>query len=80
MLLDLVLPSMQVVKVDSKFNQGQFTQTLTCVRMNNQQGQGLAPTVLTSTLNKHTGAVPDEDEGPYTNETDQLGDVANLGA
>ena len=30
----------QVVKVDSKFNQGQFTQTLTCVRMNNQQGQG----------------------------------------
>ena len=70
----------QVVKVDSKFNQGQFTQTLTCVRMNNQQGQGLAPTVLTSTLNKHTGAVPDEDEGPYTNETDQLGDVANLGA
>ena len=68
----------QVVKVDSKFNQGQFTQTLTCVRMNNQQGEGLAPTVLTSSLNKHTGAVPEE-EGPYTNETDQLGDVANLG-
>jgi hypothetical protein len=68
----------QVVKVDSKFNQGQFTQTLTCVRMNNQQGQGLAPTVLTSSLNKHTGAVPDE-EGPYTNETDQLGDVSDLG-
>lgn len=68
----------QVVKVDSKFNQGQFTQTLTCVRMNNQQGQGLAPTVLTSTLSKHTGAVPDE-EGPYTNETDQLGDVSTLG-
>jgi hypothetical protein len=46
--------------------------------MNNQQGQGLAPTVLTSSLNKHTGAVPDE-EGPYTNETDQLGDVSDLG-
>ena len=69
----------QVVKVDSKFNQGQFTQTLTCVRMNNQQGKGTAPNVITSTLNKYTGAVPDEDEGPYTNETDQLGDVSNLG-
>lgn len=36
----------QVVKVDSKFNEGQFLQTLTCVRMNNQQGEGLAPTLL----------------------------------
>ena len=43
----------QVVKVDSKFNQGQFTQTLTCVRMNNQQGQGLAPNVLSSSLGKY---------------------------
>ncbi len=50
----------QVVKVDSKFNQGQFTQTLTCVRMNNQQGQGLAPKVLSSSLNKYTGAVPED--------------------
>ena len=42
----------QVVKVDSKFNQGQFTQTLTCVRMNNQQGVGTAPNViLDSALN-----------------------------
>ncbi len=43
----------QVVRVDSKFNQGQFTQTLTCVRMNNQQGEGSAPSVvLSSALNK----------------------------
>ena len=38
----------QVVKVDSKFDQGQFLQTLTCVRMNNQQGEGTAPNVITS--------------------------------
>jgi len=38
----------QVVKVESKFDQGQFLQTLTCVRMNNQQGQGLAPNVISS--------------------------------
>ena len=30
----------QVVKVESKFDNGQFLQTLTCVRMNNQQGEG----------------------------------------
>ena len=69
----------QIVKIESKFINGQFLQTLTCVRMNNQQGKGTAPNVITSTLNKYTGAVPDEDEGPYTNETDQLGDVSNLG-
>ena len=45
----------QVVKVDSKFNQGQFTQTLTCVRMNNQQGEGAAPQILTSSLGKYFG-------------------------
>ena len=38
----------QVVKVDSKFTNGQFLQTLTCVRMNNQQGTGQAPLVLSS--------------------------------
>ena len=31
----------QVVKVDSKMDNGQFLQTLTCVRMNNQSGEGL---------------------------------------
>ena len=54
----------QVVKVDSKFNQGQFTQTLTCVRMNNQQGQGLdSNVILSSALNsKYTEAESDEDK------------------
>ena len=41
-----------MVKVDSKFDQGQFLQTLTCVRMNNQQGQGTAPNVITSSALK----------------------------
>ncbi len=36
----------QVVKVDSSMNQGQFTQTLTMVRLNNQEGDGLAPLEL----------------------------------
>ena len=44
----------QVVKVDSKFDQGQFLQTLTCVRMNNQQGKGLAPQVISSTVQKYS--------------------------
>jgi hypothetical protein len=41
-----------VVKVDSKFDQGQFLQTLTCVRMNNQQGEGTAPNVISSSALK----------------------------
>ena len=44
----------QVVRVDSKFDQGQFLQTLTCVRMNNQQGEGLAPQVISSTVKKYS--------------------------
>ena len=42
----------QVVRVDSKFDQGQFTQTLTCVRMNNQQGKGSAPDVFLSAFKR----------------------------
>jgi hypothetical protein len=41
----------QVVKVESKFDNGQFLQTLTCVRMNNQQGEG-APAVLAAAASK----------------------------
>jgi len=41
----------QVVKVESKFDNGQFIQTLTCVRMNNQQGEG-APAVLAAAASK----------------------------
>ena len=41
----------QVVKVDSKFDNGQFLQTLTCVRMNNQSGEG-APISLVNSARK----------------------------
>ena len=41
----------QVVKVDSKFDNGQFLQTLTCVRMNNQSGEG-APISLVNSAQK----------------------------
>ncbi len=33
----------QVVKIESRIDSGQFTQNLTCVRLNNQQGEGLNP-------------------------------------
>ena len=41
----------QVVKVDSKMDNGQFLQTLTCVRMNNQSGEG-APISLVNSAQK----------------------------
>ena len=46
----------QVVKVDSKFDNGQFTQTLTCVRMNNQTGEG-APIKLVNSAQKSMSAL-----------------------
>jgi hypothetical protein len=41
----------QVNKIESKFDQGQFTQTLFCTRMNNQQGATQNP-VLQDSVNK----------------------------
>ena len=41
----------QVNKIESKFDQGQFLQTLYCSRFNNQQGSG-APPVLVSSATK----------------------------
>ncbi len=35
----------QVVKIDSQMSNGQFLQTLTCVRLNNQQGEGVPPEI-----------------------------------
>ena len=52
----------QVVKVDSKFDQGQFTQTLTCVRMNNQQGEGAPPNVIASSALKSKYIVEESEE------------------
>ena len=43
----------QVYKVDSRFERGAFTQTLHCVRLNNQQGTGV-PAVLFTAANKST--------------------------
>lgn len=42
----------QVVKVDSKFSQGQFLQTLHCVRMNQQQ-QGNAASAISQQISKN---------------------------
>ena len=44
----------QVYKVESRFDNGQFLQTLFCVRMNNQQGQGSAPRILSSQVGAYT--------------------------
>ena len=38
----------QVNKIESKFDSGQFLQTLYCSRFNNQQGEGVDPVLLTS--------------------------------
>ena len=47
----------QVNKIESKFDQGQFTQTLFCTRFNNQQGYGVTP--LTASVNESTGNIID---------------------
>ncbi len=39
----------QVVKIDSNMSNGQFLQTLTCVRLNNQEGAGLPVGINSST-------------------------------
>jgi hypothetical protein len=50
----------QVVKVDSKMDNGQFLQTLTCVRMNNQTGEGL-PVELVNSARKGNKVVTSSD-------------------
>ena len=40
----------QVNKIESSFNQGQFTQTLHCSRFNNQQGKGLDPVLANASI------------------------------
>ena len=59
----------QVVKIESKFSDGQFLQTLTCVRLNNQSGAGeplfdiqqQAAGKLTSALDDKTNITGKED-------------------
>ena len=50
----------QVVKVDSKMDNGQFLQTLTCVRMNNQTGEGV-PVQLINSVFKSSGKLADQE-------------------
>ena len=40
----------QVTKVESSLNQGQFTQTLTMVRLNNQSGEGQDPLLVKAAI------------------------------
>lgn len=42
----------QVVKIDSQMSNGQFLQTLTCVRLNNQQGEGVPAEIKQRDFNK----------------------------
>ncbi len=64
----------QVYKVDSRFERGAFTQTLHCVRLNNQQGTGV-PAVLYSAANKKTEIKTERNEGQgwnrFTDDPDQ---------
>ena len=41
-----------MVKIESSIESGQFLQTLTCVRLNNQNGEGLPAEVLKSSQSK----------------------------
>jgi hypothetical protein len=50
----------QVNKIESKFNQGQFTQTLFCTRMNNQSGTVENPE-LTNAATKGTNKIKNFD-------------------
>jgi len=49
----------QVVKIDSRMDQGQFLQTLTCVRLNNQSGEGL-PIDLVDSARRGTDLLSEE--------------------
>ena len=51
----------QVVRIDSNMSNGQFTQTLTCVRLNNQNGLGRAADIITVAADKTVKAVNKKD-------------------
>ena len=63
----------QVVKIDSSMSNGQFTQTLTCVRLNNQQGDGVAADIIAKSSAKLTKFLKKaKDEGPNTFVKDKI--------
>jgi len=60
----------QVVKVENRFNNGQFTQLLTCIRMNNQQGYGPAITLADAAKSDASKISEKSTKGEYDNGTD----------
>ena len=44
----------QVNKIDTKFDNGQFLQTLHCSRFNNQQGEGAVPLLTNASIKSIT--------------------------
>ena len=51
----------EVNKVESKFDNGQFTQVLYCTRFNNQQGKGLPP-ILVDSASKGLGEISEAEK------------------
>ena len=51
----------QVVRIDSSMSNGQFTQTLTCVRLNNQSGLGTVPDIVKVAAGKTIKALNSKD-------------------
>ena len=46
----------QIVKIESSISNGQFLQTLTCVRLNNQEGRGADTGIVNQAANRFTKA------------------------
>ena len=61
----------QVVKIDSSMSNGQFLQTLTCVRLNNQNGLGTEASLLASAAGKLTNAFSEEYENNSKRQLDE---------
>ncbi len=58
----------QIVKIESSISNGQFLQTLTCVRLNNQEGLGEEAGIVNQASNKFTEAAKSKDNIGKVNE------------
>ena len=67
----------QVYKVDSRFERGAFTQTLHCVRLNNQQGEGV-PAELFTAANKSTSIITDRGRNRSLDGITDYGEVQQI--
>ena len=76
----------QVARIDSRFEQGQFTQTLKLVRFNNQQGAGTAPKIIADAVLDQTRDItaPEKPKSGLSKDDyevlDQVGDPTDIGA